>query len=215
MSDSADFKKKRKNIIGISVVLILLRLYSVPLKDLKVFGVNIPIESSFEINILLFGTFLYLLYRYKNEWRHSEKKHYNTYMLHNLWVPISGEATKKIWLDYKGETSDSEATIGNQLRHALISRKTRFTCKLSIGIYKRDENRAITQNASGQPISEQKVIVSSILSKYVFRSYMKHVMKNMLTGKYSSEYYFPKLLINIVLVLEIYFLYKSLAHWNF
>ena len=46
MDDSGGFKKKRQNVIGISLVIILLDFFNVnPPKELNVFGIEIKIEN--------------------------------------------------------------------------------------------------------------------------------------------------------------------------
>jgi hypothetical protein len=201
MSDSSDFKRKRKNVIGISLVIILIQFYSVELEKLKVFDVSIPVGEPFEIKALLFIVFGYLVYRYKNEWRHSEKSKYEVYMYANLWVPIGNNAGEKIKLKYDDEVVDSQATISNIISNNLKSIKTRYIKKISLGFLDRKDDGALVQNALGTPISKEVIVIKSIFNGFIFPSYLKYVIKNIRTGKYTSEYYLPK-----VFVITVYFI---------
>jgi len=134
--DSGGFKKKRQNVIGISLVIILFRLLKVQTPEtMSVFGFTIPINNPEYFKIAIFTLFIYFVWRFYIEWRETERAEYIKYRLENIIIPIQ----RKLWGDFKELYSnrfvESESQVQNRFNNYFRNEGIRFKEPLEVIVH--------------------------------------------------------------------------------
>lgn len=198
MDDSGGFKKKRQNVIGISLVILLFHFLKVQTPDkLDVFNIEIPIVKPEYFTLTIWVLFVYLVYRFYVEWIYSEKREYDKYMNQIVWTPIKD----KVYDELMGnpEFIKHKSRIHGSLHKFLTNPLTRYYSRFILD----------QQNPNSKV---EVVLFRSIFSKYVWKTYYKVKILGQFKRKYFSELFLP---ISLVLLVMFYVLIPEIIGWLF
>lgn len=181
MDDSGGFKKKRQNLIGISLVLLLLDFLKVETpKELDLFNIKIPIDNPSYFTWAIWILFFYLLYRLYVEWIYSEQSAYKAYISKQLWMPYREAVLKRLQSDVLLKEDLQLISIGMIDKHI---RKPWFLFSPLTVPLKRGGKKTLTKG---------------VTNKYIWKNYYHYKI----IGEFKRKY-FSELLLPIVLVLMV------------